>query len=289
MNKKVKIGRFNVGDGEPIFVVAEIGINANGDIEIAKKLIDMAVKTGCDAVKFQKRTPDICVPDSQKNRMRETPWGYITYLEYKKKIEFGEKEYQEIDEYCRKSDIMWFASPWDIPSIDFLEKFDIPCYKIASACISDMAILNNVKSLKKPIILSTGMSTMDQIRKAVDFLGRDNLILTHCNSSYPSPDDELNLRVIYTLKNEFDCPVGYSGHETGMVPTIIAMGMGAVMVERHITLDRGMWGTDQAASLSSVGLGYVCDAAKNINKYMGDGIKKIFPSEIKIMEKLRKK
>jgi len=286
--KNVKIGNYNIGENEPVFVVAEIGINHNGDIKIAKQLIDMAVETGCHAVKFQKRTPDICVPEDQKNHMKETPWGYITYLDYKKKIEFEEEEYTTIDNYCKEKKIIWFASPWDIPSVNFLEKYNIPCYKIASASLTDINMLKQIKNIGKPIILSTGMSTMEQIKTAVNVLGEDNLILTHCNSSYPAPNDELNLKVIQTLKTEFKCPIGYSGHETGMIPTIIAMGLGACLVERHITLDRGMWGTDQAASLSVVGLGYVCNAALNFKTYLGDGVKQIFKSEENVIKKLRK-
>jgi len=284
---KVQISNYIIGDNEPIFVVAEIGLNHNGDIKIAKKLIDMAVKAGCQAVKYQKRTPDICVPENQKNKMRETPWGYITYLEYKKKIEFGNEEYTEIDRYCKEKNILWFASPWDIPSVDFLEGYALPCYKIASALLTDISMLERIKETRMPIILSTGMSTMEQIKKAVGILGEDNLIITHCNSSYPAPDNELNLRIIHTLKKEFDCPIGYSGHETGMIPTLIAMGMGIALVERHITLDRGMWGTDQSASLSPVGLGYICDAAKYINDYLGDGVKRVLDSEKIVMKKLR--
>ena len=285
--KKVKIGSYVVGENEPIFVIAEIGINHNGDVTIAKKLIDMAVYNGCNAVKFQKRTPELCDPEDQKSKMRETPWGYISYIDYKKRIEFGEDEYSEIDSYCKEKGIIWFASAWDIPSVDFLEKFDIPCYKIASAALTDMELMSKIKSIGKPIILSTGMSTMEQVKFVVDFLGQDQLILTHCNSSYPSPDDELNLRVIQTFIKEFECPIGYSGHETGMFPTIVAMALGAVLVERHITLDRSMWGTDQSASLSNVGLYYICSVAKIFNGYLGDGVKRVMSSEESVLKKLR--
>jgi N-acetylneuraminate synthase len=286
--KPVAIGNKLVGHNQPAFIVAEIGINHNGSIETCKKLIDLAAEMGCDAVKFQKRTPDVCVPEKQKHVMRETPWGTMTYLEYRKKIEFGKKEYEEIDEYCKQKGIIWYASPWDVHSVDFLKEFDVPCYKIPSACLTDEELLKKVKATKKPIILSTGMSTIEQIKKAVDLLGEENLILLHCNSSYPASDEELDLNVIKTLRKHFNCPIGYSGHEVGVFSSIIAVAIGACMVERHITLDRAMWGTDQAASLEKRGLELVAREAKLIPKYLGESTKKVYESEKQVMAKLRR-
>jgi N-acetylneuraminate synthase len=284
----VKIGNRLIGHEQPVFIVAEIGINHNGDMEICKKLIDLAVSTGCDAVKFQKRTPELCVPEAQKSVPKETPWGTMTYLEYKKKMEFGKKEYEEIDEYCKKKGIMWYASAWDTKSVDFLEKFDMPCYKVPSACLTDKELLLKLKETKKPIILSTGMSTMDQVKEAVSLIGEENLILLHCNSSYPATDEELNLNAIKTFKKQFNCPIGYSGHETGVYSSIAAAVIGSCMIERHITLDRAMFGTDQAASLEVRGLSIIANEIKSLQKIMGDGQKKVYDSEKPIMKKLRK-
>lgn len=236
MNRKVVcIGDEIVGDGHPVYIVAEIGINHNGDIDIAKKLIDVAHMAGCNAVKFQKRVPIISVREDQKNAIRDTPWGMITYLEYKNKIEFGASEYKSIANYC-KNKILWFASPWDSPSVEFLENFNVPCYKIPSASITQTDLLDAVKNTGKPIIISTGMSTMAEIEKCINRLGgTDNLIILHCNSSYPAKNDELNLRVITRLREKYDCPIGYSGHEVGLQTTYAAVSLGACMVERHIT------------------------------------------------------
>lgn len=285
---KVKINDVFVGDGEPTFIVAEIGINHNGDIEIAKKLIDLAADAGCDAVKFQKRDPDKAVPENYKNVKRETPWGVVTYLEYKKKIEFGKKEYWEIDNYCKEKGIMWFASCWDEESVDFLEKFDPPCYKLASASLTDKNLLKYTKPKGKPIILSTGMSTIDEIKSAVDILGKNNLILMHTNSSYPSKYEELNLSAIQTLKRGFNCPVGYSGHEVGLAPSLMAVVLGACIVERHITLDRSMWGTDQAASVEPQGLKKLIRDIRLFEIVKGDGVKRVYDSELPIKKKLRR-
>jgi N-acetylneuraminate synthase len=286
--KSTKIRNCVIGDGQNVFVVAEIGGNHNGDIKIAKRLIDMAIDCGCDAVKFQKRTPEICVPEDQKHVMKETPWGLIPYIEYRRLLEFGEKEYSEINEYCSLKKIIWFATPWDIPSVDFLERYDVPCYKIASASLTDFELIKKIKSQNKPIILSTGMSTIEQIDKAVDYIGLDNLIVMHCNSSYPAREDELNLNVIKTFKSRYNCPIGYSGHESGMFPSVVAVAMGACIIERHITLDRAMWGSDQAASLSRQGLQYICSTCKIVPDYLGDGIKRVYDSEKTAMKKLRR-
>lgn len=285
--QKVQIGNKLVGDGEPTFIVAEIGINHNGDIEIAKKLIDIAVEAGCDAVKFQKRTIDIVYTPEELAKPRENPFG-PTNGHLKRGLEFGEDKYKQIDDYCKQKSIIWFASPWDIKSVDFLEKFDAPCYKIASACLTDDELLKHIKSKKKPVILSTGMSTKEQIKHAVDILGEDNLILLHCTSTYPSKIEELNLKVIYWLKENFNCTVGYSGHETGIIEPVIAVNCGACYVEKHITLDRAMWGSDHAASLEPRGLELMVRDIRNLPLILGDGNKIVFESERPIIEKLRK-
>jgi len=285
--KKVKIGNRLIGDGEPVFIVAEIGINHNGDINIAKKLIDVAVEAGCDAVKFQKRTIELVYTPEELARPRENPFG-PTNGDLKRGLEFGEREYQEIDRYCREKKIIWFASPWDIKSVDFLEKFNVPCYKIASACLTDDELLRKVRATGKPVILSTGMSTIEQIKHAVNVLGEQNLVLLHCTSTYPSKDEELNLKVIPWLKENFNSPIGYSGHEVGVYSSVIAVVLGANMVERHITLDRAMWGSDQAASLEPQGLKRLVRDIRLVPVWLGDGKKRVFESEMPILQKLRK-
>lgn len=290
MAKTVKIGERLLGDGYPVFIVAEIGINHNGNIEIAKKLIDVAVHVGCDAVKFQKRTPELCIPPEERRMKRETPWGYITYLEYRKKIEFGFEEYQEIDRYCKEKGIIWFASCWDKLSVDFIEQFDVPVYKIPSPALTDISLLTRLKhrDTGKALILSTGMSTMKQISEAVGILGTNNLILAHCTSTYPCPVEDLNLRVIDTLRREFPCPIGYSGHEVGLPTTPAAVVLGVCYVERHITLDRSMWGSDQGASVEPGGFERLVKYIRVIEQAMGDGVKRIYDSEIQAMDRLRK-
>ncbi len=290
VRKTVKIGNKTIGENHPTFIIGEIGINHNGDLDIAKKLIDAGLFAGCDAVKFQKRNPDFAVPDHQKQILRETPWGEMPYIEYKKRIEFEDKEYNAIDQYAKQKEIMWFGSPWDEDSADFLHRFNVPCYKIASALITDHRLLIKVKELGKPIILSTGMSTLEQIDQAIEVLdGTDDLVILHCNSSYPSKNDELNLRVIETLKDRYDCPIGYSGHETGLQTTYAAVALGAVVVERHITLDRTMWGTDQAASVEPFGLLRLVRDIRTIDVALGDGKVRVYESEVPIMEKLRRR
>lgn len=285
--KEVAIGGRTVGDGHPTFVIAEIGINHNGDAEIAKKLIDAAVAAGCDAVKFQKRVPEISVREDHKNKLRETPWGEITYLDYKKRMEFGTREYSAIDEHCQDR-IIWFASPWDVPSVEFLERFGVPCYKIPSASITEMELLDAVRATGRPIIISTGMSTMAQVDRCVERLGgTDDLIILHCNSSYPAKNRELNLNMIPRLRERFDCPIGYSGHEVGLQTTCAAVALGACMVERHITLDRAMWGTDQAASVEPGGLLKLVRDVHLIDEALGDGVKRVTEDELKVMSKLR--
>ncbi len=288
MGRCIQIGERLVGDGQPVYIVAEIGINHNGDLEIAKQLIDVAKGAGCDAVKFQKRTPELCVPPEQRNLMRETPWGMMTYLDYRRRVEFGVDEYREIDYYCRERKLTWFVSVWDEASVDFIEPFHPPCYKIPSAALTDHALLRHVKQTGRPILLSTGMSSMEQIRAAVALLGTENLMLLHSTSTYPCKPAELNLRMIQTLHREFDCPIGYSGHEVGLQTTYAAAVLGACMIERHITLDRAMWGSDQAASVEPHGFARLVRDIRVIEKAMGDGVKRVYDSELPIMNKLRR-
>jgi len=288
VKKNVRVGNRWIGPDFPVYVIGEIGINHNGNIEIARQLIETAARAGCDAVKFQKRTPALCVPPEQRNVMRETPWGYINYMEYRERVEFGFEEYQIIDQHCKKHGIQWFASCWDEPSVDFIEQFDPPCYKIQSAAVTDTALLTHLRETVKPMILSTGMSTMEQIREAVQLLDRETLILCHSTSTYPCPPEELNLRMIQTLHSEFDCPVGYSGHEVGLVPSAAAVALGACVVERHITLDRSMWGSDQSASVEPGGLEKLVKYIRTVEISAGDGVKRVYDSEKKVMQRLRR-
>lgn len=289
MAKTIMVGNRLVGTGQPIYFIAEIGINHNGDVEIAKKLMDVAKSAGCDAVKFQKRTPDICVPEEQKPIIRETPWGMMTYLEYKKRIEFGHDEYQEIDDHARRLEIQWFASPWDVPSVEFLESFNPPCHKIASACLTDEELLASLKRAGRPVILSTGMSSIEEIQTAIERLEGLPLALAQSTSTYPCKPAELNLRVIQSFAKQFDMPIGYSGHETGLQTTIAAAVLGARFIERHITLDRSMWGTDHAASLEPGGLAHLVRDIRIIETALGDGHKHVYESEIPVRARLRRK
>lgn len=289
MTREIKLGNRLVGDGHPAYIIAEIGINHNGDLDIAKRMIDAAVHAGADAVKFQKRTPEVCTPPEQQKQMRETPWGYITYLDYRYKVEFGEEQYREIDRYCREKSIAWMVSVWDEPSVDFMEKFDTPAYKIPSASLTDHNLLKYARQTGKPLILSTGMSTMEQIHRGVDVVGTENLVIMHCTSTYPCEPEELNLRMIETLRREFpNVPVGYSGHEVGLVPSAIAVAFGACMVERHLTLDRAMWGSDQAASVEPGGFERLVKYVRVTEASLGDGVKKVYPSEMSSLKKLRR-
>ena len=289
MPKVIQVGSKRIGQGNPTFIVAEIGINHNGDLSNAKRLIDVAVMAGCDAVKFQKRNPEKAVPPEYKNVIRETPWGLIPYLEYRYKVEFGYDEYAAIDRYCKEKDILWFASCWDEDSVDFIEQFSPPCYKIASASLTDSILLEKLRSTKRAMILSTGMSTMEEIEEAVNMLGSERLLIAHSTSTYPCPAEQLNLRMIHTLQSKFDCPVGYSGHEVGLQSTYAAVTLGAAFIERHITLDRAMWGSDQAASVEPWGLMRLVRDIRVIEKAMGDGQKKVYESELKARQKLRRK
>lgn len=284
----VRLGDQLVGDGQSVYVIAEIGLNHNGDLAIAKKLIDAAAMAGCDAVKFQKRTPELCVPVEQRNIVRETPWGTMTYMDYRYRVEFGFEQYAEIDRYCREKRISWFASCWDEPSIDFIEQFAPVCYKMASASLTDEALLKHAAATGRPLILSSGMSTMEEIGRAMTQVPLDRVLLAHSTSTYPCRPEELNLRMVETLKNEYSCPIGYSGHEVGLQTTYAAVVLGASFVERHITLDRAMWGSDQSSSVEPGGFARLVRDIRVIEKSLGDGIKKVYESEIPIRKKLRK-
>lgn len=288
MKREVKIGTKTIGEGHPCFIIAEIGINHNGDISLAKQLIDIAVMTGCDAVKFQKRTVDVVYTKEELAKERHSKFG-TTNGDLKRGLEFGFDEYAQIDKYCKEKNILWFASCWDEDSVDFIDKFNPPCYKISSASLTDDNLLKHTKSKGKPILLSTGMSTMEQIEHAVEILGKDNLVLYHCTSTYPSENSELNLKGIKTLKDKFNVPVGFSGHEKGVMPTVASVVLGADSVERHITLDRTLWGSDHAASLEPNGLFRMVRDIRQIPTLLGDGVKKVYESELPIIQKLRRK
>lgn len=278
-----------IGPGHPIYVIAEIGINHNGSLDIARRLIDEAVHAGCDAVKFQKRTPELCTPKDQWYLERDTPWGRMTYINYRNMIELGYEEYAEIDKYCAEKGIDWFVSCWDEPSVDFMEQFNPGVYKFASASLTDHALIGKVKQTGKPYILSTGMSTMTQITEAIDKFGTDNLLIAHSTSAYPCPPQELNLRMIETLGAMYpETPIGYSGHETGLATTLAAVAMGALFVERHFTLDRAMWGSDHAASVEPQGMQKLVRDIRDIELSMGDGVKKVYDSELGAMKRLRR-
>ena len=287
--RSIKIGKINIGDGHPVFIVAEIGINHNGSLDIAKKLIEGAKASGCDAVKFQKRTPELCVPKDQWNIERDTPWGRMTYIDYRHKVEFTKDNYAEIDRFCKEKNIIWFASCWDEEAVDFIEQFDVPIYKTASASLTDNNLLLKHKKLNKPTIVSTGMSTMEEIEEAEKLFGGKNILIAHSTSSYPCPNQELNLKMITTLKEKYpSIPIGYSGHETGLAPTWAAVALGASFVERHITLDRAMWGSDQAASVEPNGFNRLVRNVRDIEVALGDGIKRVYPSEMNARAKLRR-
>lgn len=283
------LGTTIVGPGRPVYVTGEIGINHNGELSNAFALIDQAAAAGCDAVKFQKRTPELCTPRDQWDIERDTPWGRMTYIDYRHRVEFGEDDYRAIDQHVRERGIAWFASPWDVESVDFLETFDVPAHKVASASLTDDDLLLRIRATKRTAILSTGMSTPRQIRHAVEVLGSDNIVLCHATSTYPAKPSELNLRMIHTLQSEFpNVPIGYSGHETGLQTTLAAVALGAVFIERHITLDRAMWGSDQAASVEPPGLQRLVRDIRTISESLGDGVKKIYDGERAAMKKLRR-
>lgn len=286
---RVRIGDRWVGAGAPVFVIAEIGINHNGSLELAKRMIDGALLAGADAVKFQKRTPERCVPRDQWDVMRDTPWGRMSYIEYRHRVELSLDDYVEIDRYCRERRLQWFASCWDEESVDFIEAFRPPCYKAASASLTDLPLLRRMKATGRPLILSTGMSTNEEIAASIEAVGQENLLVAHATSSYPCPNEHLNLMMIHTLKQQYpDCPIGYSGHEVGLAPTWAAVTLGATFIERHITLDRAMWGSDQSASVEIGGLLRLVSNIRDIEKSLGDGVKRIYEGELASRKKLRR-
>lgn len=287
--QRLKVGNRFVGDGEPTFVIAEIGINHNGSLEIAKKMIEGAKASGADAVKFQKRTPEVCVPKDQWLIERDTPWGRMTYIDYRYKVEFDQDQYGEIDRYCRDLGIFWFASCWDEAAVDFMEHFEPVAYKAASASLTDLPLLKKMKDTGRPLMISTGMSSMEEIDTAIKHIGTDNLGVAHATSAYPCELYELNLRMIPVLAERYpEVVIGYSGHETGLAPSFAAVTLGATFVERHITLDRAMWGTDQAASVEIGGLERLVRSIRDIEQALGDGIKRVYPSELSAQKKLRR-
>jgi N-acetylneuraminate synthase len=284
---EIKISGKPIGDGHPCYIIAEIGINHNGDIELAKKLIDVADAAGCNAVKFQKRTIDVVYTPEELSKPRENPFG-PTNGDLKWGLEFGFEEYKEIDHYCKELGITWFASCWDEASVDYVSQFDVPCYKIASASLTDDNLLIHHKSKGLPIILSTGMSTIEEIDHAVELLGKKDLIIMHSTSTYPAHYEELNLKVIPFLRQRYGVPVGYSGHETGLSSSVAAVALGASVVERHLTMDRAMWGSDHAASLEPNGMTRLIRDIRLIETAMGDGVKRVYEREIPIIKKLRR-
>jgi len=283
----IKIGNRLVGDDQPCYVIAEIGINHSGSIDLAKRLISVAVAAGCDAVKFQKRTVEVVYTAEELAKPRENPFG-ATNGDLKRGLEFGQKEYAEIDAFCKSVKMTWFASPWDEASVDFLENFDTPVYKIASASLTDDHLLRHIRKTGKPVIISTGMSTLDEIDHAIEVLGKNDLLLMHTTSTYPSAYEELNLRTIPALAARYGVPTGYSGHESGIPTSVCAVAIGACAVERHITMDRASWGSDQAASLEPNGISRLVRDIRLWEQAKGDGIKKVFPSEVPIIRKLRR-
>jgi N-acetylneuraminate synthase len=286
-NGTVRIGKKLLGDGQPCYVIAEIGINHNGDIDLAKRLISVAVAAGCDAVKFQKRTVEVVYSAEELARPRESPFG-TTNGDLKRALEFGIDEYQEIDSYCKSAKMPWFASCWDEAAVDFISRFEVPCFKIASASLTDDNLLRHTRAMGKPIILSTGMSTVEQIDHAMEVLGAGELVLLHACSTYPAYYEELNLRAIPAMIARYGIPIGYSGHETGIPSSVAAVVLGACCVERHITTDRAMWGSDQAASLEPNGITRLVRDIRLIEQSMGDGVKRVFEREYPIIKKLRR-
>jgi N-acetylneuraminate synthase len=285
----VRIGQHEVGAGQPVYVVAEIGLNHNGSVEMAKQLIDVAAEAGAQAVKFQKRTPEISTPEHMKDVPRETPWGTMTYLEYRYRVEFSKEQYIEIGDHATLRGLDWFASPWDVPSVAFLQDLNVPTHKVASASVTDLELLEALRATGKPIILSTGMSTLEEIDRAVAVLGTENLVVLHATSTYPMPAEEANLRTILTLQDRYaGVPIGYSGHERGLQISLAAVSLGAVAVERHITLDRTLWGSDHAASLEPQGLEHLVRDIRIIGEALGDGVKRVFPGELAPKQKLRR-
>lgn len=285
--KEIKIYKKTISDSAPAYIIAEIGLNHNGSLELAKRLIDAAVLAGCDAVKFQKRNPEKCVPIEQRDKLKETPWGTITYFEYRYKIEFGKFEYEEINNYCKEKNIDWLASSWDEDSLQFIDSFNVLVHKIPSAVLTNDNLIKKFNDTGKIILLSTGMSTVDEIDHAVSLINPERLILLHATSTYPCPISELNLKVISSYKKKYDFPIGYSGHEVGLQTTCAAVVLGAKVIERHITLDRAMWGSDHAASVEPQGFLKLVRDIRTIESALGDGMKVVYDSEIPVKQKLR--
>ena len=271
------------------YIIAEIGINHNGSLETAKRLIDIAAVAGCDAVKFQKRNPDVCVPDHQKDIPRDTPWGTMSYIDYKHRMEFGQEEYDEIDKYCKEKNIEWSASPWDMDSLEFLLQYKIPFIKIPSAMITNEELMRESAKSGKKVIFSTGMSTLEETDQAVDWMREEgaDFSLLHCNSTYPAPLEDLNLRCIETLRERYNCEVGYSGHEFRLGTTVASVYLGATIIERHITLDRTMWGSDHLASVEPQGLIKLVKGIRELEIALGDGHKRVTEGELPVRKKLR--
>lgn len=285
----VVIGGKSLGEASPVYVIAEIGLNHNGDLSIAKALIDAAADAGAQAVKFQKREPSISTPAHMKDTLRDTPWGSMTYLDYRYRVEFDRERYIEIGDHATLLGLDWFASPWDEQSVEFLEDLAVVAHKVASASVTDVGLLRSLAATGKPVILSTGMSTLEQIDAAVEILGVDRLVILHATSTYPLPAAEANLRTIDTLRNRFPgVPIGYSGHEPGLQISLAAVALGAVAVERHITLDRGMWGSDHAASLEPADFASLVRDIRIVSEALGDGVKRVFPGELAPLAKLRR-
>lgn len=289
-NAEIESKHVKWGEHYPTYLIGEIGINHNGDMQIIKRLIDSAFACGWNCVKFQKREPDLAVPEEQKNVMRDTPWGRMTYLEYKKKIELSKEQYDYIDMYCKEKPISWSCSPWDLLSLEFLAQYDLPFLKIASASLTSQELLKEAAKTLKPIVLSTGMSTVEEIDAAVNILekyGKGDYVLLHTNSAYPAKDTDLNLLRMQTLKERYHCIVGYSGHEYDINPTVIAAALGAKVIERHITVDHNMWGTDQKSSLEVRGMDYLARRVRAIDVYLGNNKIEVTESELPVRDKLR--
>lgn len=287
MHTEVLLGNRPVGDGHPAYIIAEIGINHNGDLEIARRLIAVAHQAGCDAVKFQKRTVDVVYTPDELRAPRENPFG-PTNGDLKRGLEFGKDQYDAIHAYCRHLGIAWFASCWDEASVDFIEQYPVPCHKIASASLTDDALLRRVRSTGKPVVLSTGMSTLEEIDHAVDVLGKEQLVLLHTTSTYPAEYEELDLRVISSLRRRYGVPIGYSGHETGVATSVAAVALGACVIERHITLERALWGSDQAASLGPSGLTNLTRDIRLVEMALGSNEKRVHERELPVLKKLRR-